>query len=103
MNTSSKKSFNYRAFIALSLLLSGIGLPVTGIALAVQHGGTENHSWAHAHAIFALVFTVFAIWHLILNWRPLIKYIRISREVIFSIVIIAVLIFIFVGHGSSNH
>ncbi len=68
-------SSRHRAFVAIALFISCLGLTVTGLTMATIHGGERAfEAWAHAHALFALVFIVFAAWHMVLNWRCMLNH-----------------------------
>jgi len=63
-----------RAFVALALTFSGLGLPVTGYVNHVYQFAPMSmarHAWMSAHNILGVQFAVFAIWHAILNRRAL--------------------------------
>ena len=72
--TTVDRKFNLRAFAVLMITFSGLGLPVTGL---VNHFygfaplSVERHAWMSAHNVLALLFTVFTVWHVVLNRRAL--------------------------------
>lgn len=71
---TANRAFNVRTFVALVVMLSGAGLPATGLANHLTGTGPltpERHAWMAAHNALALVFTVFVVWHVALNIRPL--------------------------------
>jgi hypothetical protein len=78
MNTN-KKTFNTRAFTAVMSGLTALPLPFTGLIL---HGYSEgassgdSHSWFMLHVVFGVLFVAFAVWHAVLNRRPLLNYIK---------------------------
>jgi hypothetical protein len=62
------------------ILLSGLGLPVSGIANHVygfSSFSATRHAWMFAHNILGVLFVVFSIWHIMLNRRALSNYFRI--------------------------
>jgi hypothetical protein len=97
-----KKPFNCRAFAAMMAWLTGLGLPVSGLILHAHSDGrivTGRHTWSTMHVILGVLFVVFVTWHIILNRRCLIAYIRsnnagsllLSRETRWAVAIAAVL------------
>lgn len=104
------RRFNLRAFAVLMITFSGLGLPVTGI---VNHFygfaplSLERHAWMSAHNVLALLFTIFAVWHVVLNRRALWNYLkglaarmpRANREAVVAVAVVAVALLIFVGHA----
>jgi hypothetical protein len=105
-----KKTFNGRAFVALMIAFSGLGLPVTGIGnhlYGFAPLSVERHAWMSAHNVLGILFVVFSIWHVVLNRRALWKHIRnatsripmISREALLAGAVVAVVVFVFVGHA----
>lgn len=82
-----KGQFNKRAFISVGMFISGIGLPLSGIMnhyLAFDSMTTERHAWMSAHNILGIFFILFAVFHIIYNWKGLIKYIKNSVEAFIS-------------------
>jgi hypothetical protein len=110
MKTNEKKPFSTRAFVALTAAVSGLGLPLTGYANHLYQFAplsTQRHAWMAAHNILATLFLVFAVWHIFLNRHALLKYAKgavrnnpfPSREAILASVIVASVMFLFVGHA----
>ena len=110
MRHTIKKSFNKRAFVALTAASAGLGLPITGLANhLVQRGPMDfhRHAWMSAHTSLGVLFLVFVIWHLILNRRALFNYVRgagsgqpgMSREVFWAMGFVAAVLCIGVGHA----
>jgi hypothetical protein len=104
------RKFNTRAFVALMIAFSGFGLPVTGAANHVYGflpPSVARHAWMSAHNIPGLLFMMFSIWHIVLNRRVLWRHIRaaaapvpvVSREAISAIFVVALLLFMFIGHA----
>ena len=109
MDRTARK-FNTRAFVALMIAFSGLGLPVTGIANHVYGSlplTAARHAWMSAHNILGLLFVVFSIWHIVLNRRGLRNHIKgvaarvpaVSREGMLAGVVVALLLFLFIGHA----
>ncbi len=84
----SKVKFRFRAFTALIMLWSFILETVSGIVLYVVPPGRIAHwtnwklwgmtkeDWAAVHTILGYVFLIFAVIHIIYNWKPILNYIR---------------------------
>jgi hypothetical protein len=103
------KGFNIRAFVFYMIALSGLGLPVTGIALheyAFSPFTAARHAWMSAHNILGVLFAVFSIWHAALNRKAVLNYFRglaghvfTGREAALAASIIAMALLIFTGHA----
>lgn len=105
----SDKPFNQRVFVTLLTAFSGLGLPLTGLMTHIY--GMEpltlrRHAWMAAHNSLAIIFTIAAIWHVVLNRKALFRYIRVaasgiprfSREMIYAAAIVTIMLLIAVGH-----
>lgn len=81
MNATSRPRWDQCRFVALGVLLSGLALPVTGIAdhLARHASGPDAAGWVAFHIALGTLFVVFATWHAVLNRRALLRYLR-GRE-----------------------
>jgi hypothetical protein len=110
MRDMIKKSFNKRAFVALTAASAGLGLPITGLANHLfQRGpmGFHRHAWMSAHTSLGVLFLVFVIWHIMLNRSALCNYVRgacsgqpgRSREVFWAVGFVAAVLGIGVGHA----
>ncbi len=107
---STNKKFNVRAFVAVIIGLSGLGLLVTGVANHVYGFSplsVQRHAWMSAHNTLGLLFVAFSICHVVLNRRPLWNYVNdaalrapsISREAIVAGLVVACALGAFVGHA----
>ena len=114
MRDTIKKSFNKRAFVALTAASAGLGLPITGLAnhlFQMEPMGVQRHAWMAAHTGLGVLFLVFVIWHIILNRRALCNYVRgacsgqpgMSREVFWAVAFVAAVLFVGVGHALHVH
>ena len=114
MISEPRKPFNRRAFAALTMAISGLGLPLTGYMnhyYQMSPLTLARHAWMSAHDILGVIFAIFAIWHVILNrcalgnhlWGGLGKIKRIGRETIAAFSLIAILLLFFVGHAFHVH
>lgn len=82
----SENRFNLRGFISLISFFSFAILLVTGVVLyLVPQGrvanwtnwellGLTKDGWAGLHTIFALTFIIAGIWHIVLNWKAIWRY-----------------------------
>jgi hypothetical protein len=111
MTTTTKKPFSTRAFVAIVAATSGIGLPVTGL---MNHAHQveppfilARHAWMSAHTSLGVIFTVFAVWHVILNRRALLSHVRgivarvpgLTREALVAVALVVALVGIVVSHA----
>ncbi len=83
----SKKPLNKRAFVSLTLFISGAFLPVSGLInhqLAFGPMTPERHFWMSVHNVAAILFTLAAIAHIVMNWRVLGHYARKVQGVVVS-------------------
>jgi hypothetical protein len=110
MAMDTKRQFNRRAFATMLTLISGLGLPITGLMNHIYglEGLTpRHHIWMSAHNSLAIVFTVAAAWHVVLNRRTLYHHIKstadsmngISREFAWAVGIVIVIFTLIVGHA----
>lgn len=110
----SDKKLNKRALVALIALISGIGLPFTGLANHLLQSSSlhgSRHSWMAAHDVLGIIFTISAIWHIILNRKGLTNHIRglagqatsMSSEVFWAAALVGIMLFVAVGHTLLNH
>ncbi len=104
------RRFNTRAFVALTIALSGLGLPVTGIAnhvYAFMPMTVARHAWMAAHNILGLLFLGFGAWHVVLNRRALANHAKglaakvpsVSREAVVAALVVGAIVFLFVSHA----
>lgn len=76
--------FSARAFVASFLLLSGVVVGLSGVYLytpgfaahiiGLRFLGLDFRHWAILHTVFSVFFVLFAAFHVIYNWRPLLRY-----------------------------
>jgi len=77
----STQSWNPRAFVATGAVLSGLALPVTGL-LDHAAGGASGEAavrWSIAHVSLSCLFLGFCAWHVVLNRRALLRYLRAAQ------------------------
>lgn len=73
-----RKKFNKRAFISIAMLVSGFGLPFSGVmnhVYQLEPVTQGRHFWMSIHNMSGLLFTIFCVWHIILNRRLIINHI----------------------------
>lgn len=106
METGQK--FNKRAFVSAGMAISVIGLPFSGLMnhfLGLEAFSTSRHVWMSVHNILAFFFTIFSIWHIKLNWKPLANHFKdmsrvfIRREAIYAASLIFFFLALFVFHA----
>lgn len=104
------RKFDLRAFAVLMITFSGLGLPVTGFAnhfYGFAPLSVGRHAWMSAHNVLGLLFTVFSVWHVVLNRRALWNHLRglaprmpmATREAVGAGAVVAVALLVFVGHA----
>jgi hypothetical protein len=66
------RRLNRRALVALGATVTGLALPVTGVAdhlLLNSPAGAGFNVGSVTHWTCALLFTGFVTWHVVLNWK----------------------------------
>jgi uncharacterized membrane protein len=71
---STKKTFNKRAIISITLLAALIMMPVSGVIIHISHGTETSRKWLHLHVVFGTIFMIAGVYHIIYNWRVLKNY-----------------------------
>ncbi len=110
MKKEKQKNFNKQAFVALAAVISGIGLPLSGIANHILQSnpiGLHRHAWMAAHWSLGFIFVVFVLLHAVLNRRALLKHLKgitgkffgFSREFILAGVLVGIPFFLAVLHA----
>jgi hypothetical protein len=110
MNNTGMKLFNLRGFVILTATISGLGLPITGLANHLHQMepimSFSRHAWMAAHTILGVLFMVSTVSHAILNRRLLLNYVRghaahtwMGREALGAIILVAAMLFVAVGHA----
>lgn len=103
MKTDSTRPFRYRTFVSLGMVITALGLPVSGIAnhmLQLEPMTLPRHAWMAAHNSLGVLFLVFAVCHVVLNRRALPA---LSREAVCAAAVVAVLTFVAAGHAFHVH
>jgi hypothetical protein len=103
-----KKTFSRRAFVSISLLASGLVLPVSGLIihkLGFQELTVARHFWMSVHNMAGFLFTFFAICHVVINRRALGNYLKkrpkplFSREAAVALAMVIGVIGLFASHA----
>jgi hypothetical protein len=115
MKTTEKKSFNVRGFVTLTIAVTGLGLPVSGLANHLLQSEPllrlSRHAWMSAHNTLGILFVVFGVWHAVLNRRALFNYLRAlttggssgGREGVSAIALVVLILFVVVSHAFHFH
>lgn len=107
---SCSEGFRVRSFVAVGLTVTGLGLPLTGV---VNHfygfsGLTVlRHAWMTAHNMLGLLFVGFAVWHSLINRRPLfghfrgvaVNTFRFGRETVWACSVVLILLLLAIAHA----
>jgi len=73
----SKKSFNKRAVVSISLFIMFILLPLSGKMIVIMQDNHESMLiWVGIHSLSGLLFAVFGIFHIVYNWTVLKHYLK---------------------------
>ncbi|MEZ5125305.1 MAG: hypothetical protein R2826_03525 [Thermoleophilia bacterium] len=76
---TERRRWNQRSFAAAGALLSGLALPLSGLADHVAGGsGGSSAGWSIVHTSLGGIFVCFCIWHAVLNRRALLRHLRIG-------------------------
>ncbi|WP_457563210.1 DUF4405 domain-containing protein, partial [Caminibacter pacificus] len=93
-----------RKWIDLFLFYSTVMIIFSGIVLYIMpHGrvayftgwtflGLGKDAWDNLHVIFGILMVIVTIWHIVVNWKVLKKYL-IAKESLFSLAIVVFIIF----------
>jgi hypothetical protein len=105
MNATAEVHWNQRRFVAVAAALSGLALPLTGLADHLAVGAGDPASWSIVHTSLGVAFIAFAGWHCFLNRRTLVKYVRgasralVGREALTAAVIVGGLLAFTILHA----
>ena len=83
MEMSHKKTFNRRKSVSVGLFLTLACLVVTGVLIQIFEAFEKDfpiHVATAIHVLTGVVFTVFSVLHIIINWRVMKTYINKSSK-----------------------
>lgn len=114
MSGTTNRPFNLRAFVAIAAAVAGLGLPLTGFANHLHQMDfmtPRRHAWMSAHNSLGVVFFVFTAWHVILNRRIFLNYVKgaasrwrqINREALWAAGLVIFVVLVAVGHTIHHH
>lgn len=106
---SRARRFSTRAFVALVMTASALGLPVTGYMnhlYGLEAMSVARHAWMAAHNLLGVLFTVSAVCHAWINRRALLNDVRgartrpgvVNREAVCAAALVLAALALFVGH-----
>ncbi len=111
-------TWKWRSLVSFYLLFVSFGLLVTGIALYVSPPGRFAHTvgwrflgftkeqWTAVHTVSAYIVAIFSVWHLALNWKQLLSYLRSTARRVYrfkSELAVALLLTVLVWLGAVFH
>jgi hypothetical protein len=80
MKNTGMKLFNLRGIVILTATVSGLVLPITGLANHLHQMepiiSFSRHAWMAVHTVLGVLFMVSTVAHAILNRRLLFNYVR---------------------------
>jgi succinate dehydrogenase/fumarate reductase cytochrome b subunit len=102
-----KKLFNKRAFISTAMFISGLCLPISGYMnhfYQFDNLSQPRHFWMAVHDVAGILFVIFSVLHIVYNWKALVNYAKktketyISKETLFAIILVILVISLFSSH-----
>jgi len=79
VTSSARPRWDQRRFVSLGALFSALALPVTGLGNHLARHSSGPHadaSWVVAHVAIGSLFVIFAAWHIVINRRAIVRYLR---------------------------
>jgi hypothetical protein len=117
MNNTRKK-FNSRAFISISLFLMITALFLTGLTIQLieEVAEAENaapsvifivHFCTAIHILCGFTFAILSVFHIVKNWRALVNHLKnksvtINKETIFAVLLLIALVAVSYFFVSTN-
>ncbi|WP_456395855.1 DUF4405 domain-containing protein, partial [Desulfurobacterium sp.] len=100
MEKKPAKSYNSRVFVSLFLFYTIIVLIISSVVLYIMpYGiaywsgwrllGLSKGQWEAVHVISGIGMVILAVWHTILNWKPLKNYL-VKKESLVSAVVVVI-------------
>lgn len=102
-----KKPFNKRAFVSTALFISGLILPFSGYMNHILQFDTlsiDKHLWMSVHNVTGILFALFVILHITLNWSALLNYAKkakekfVSKETLTAAALVILVVCLFSSH-----
>lgn len=95
MKAATKKPFNRRKFVSMGLFLTLAVLVITAIVIQIFEALEVEffiQIFTVVHIFNGLAFTVLSVLHILMNWQPMINYIKnkesaISREAVYALLL----------------
>jgi len=93
-----------RKLVSLFLLYSLAVMLITGVVLFIMpHGrvafwtgwtlfGLDKEQWDNIHVIFGFLMVIFGIWHLVLNWKSIVNYMKDNAFIAATVASIVVIV-----------
>lgn len=118
LKKEKRRSWNWRSLVSFHLLFAAIALLISGVALFVAPPGRFAHStgwrllgfdkgqWEAIHTMSGYAGTLFAMFHLVLNWKALRNYLRDRARHAYRLkpeFVVALLLTVVVWIGSAYH
>ena len=74
----SSHTWDRKAFVVTGVAASGIALPLTGLLDRLSGGPSAEAAigWSIVHTSLGALFIGFCAWHVVLNRRALVRYLR---------------------------
>jgi hypothetical protein len=69
-----KKGFDKRAITSLTLLFTAVMMPVSAWMIHVMREIGGGQIWFYLHSLFGAMFMIAGIFHIMYNWRTLMRY-----------------------------
>jgi len=116
MERRTGRSWNWRSLVSFYLLFASIVLLISGVALFVAPSGRaartldwsllglDKEQWEAVHTIFGYLTTAFGLYHLVLNWKVLVNYLRSRARRAYRLraeLVVALLLTVLVVTGSA--
>ena len=108
--SQSVRPFSKRAFAASMAALTVATLPFSGWFCHLYQFApmtVARHAWMAVHVTTAILFVTFAGWHVVMNRKAIVAYLRgasgFSRETRLAAAIFAVVLFVAAGHAFLPH
>lgn len=109
MADKARKLFNLRSFVTLTATVTGIGLPISGLANHLHQMDSmlsfSRHAWMATHNTLGVLFLLSIALHAIFNRRMFLNYLRghagrsmVGREAVCAVVLVAAVLVFAVGH-----